>query len=214
MRTKVNWWAVMGWMYVVMVWAVILFLAVMLLTGCASPKIIEQHHHYSKEVDTLAVESMVDARISSWHDEMMTNLHQMMEQTTSEQTANEEARERITETVTTYVDSLGRTVSQQQRTTERNLSRQWQQREEQMKTELREELRRAISRHDSIWQQRMEAMQAHWEQSDSTSVSQQPAAEDNRPWYKRWGEAFVLIFFGVATAIIAWLIFKIGKIKI
>ncbi len=201
-KTRVNWWAVMGWMYVAMVWAVIFFAVAMLLIGCASPKIIEQHHHYSKEADTLAIEAMVDKRITSWHDEVMTSIHRMMEQTTSEQTTNEQARERITETMTTYVDSLGRTVSQQQRTTERNLSRQWQQREEQMKTAFREELRQALSSHDSLWQQRLDALQTHWEENDSTDASQQPASKANSIWRIRLITLLTVVVF-IIIAILA-----------
>lgn len=194
-----NWHALFAWSFIPGIWVVVFGTIVLLMVGCASPKIIEQHHHHSKEVDTLAVEAMIDNKTSSWHDEMMANVRQMMEQSFSEQSSQEQEQERITETMTTYVDSLGREVRQQQRTTERNISRQQQQREEQLKAEYTEVLRQAISRQDSIWQQRLDILKTHWEEADSTSNSVQPAPEDNRPWYKRWASNILLVLIGSAV---------------
>ena len=110
-----------------------LFLAGVIMTmlfSCATPKIIEQHHHHTAEVDSMALQSFIDGRLSSWHEQMDAAWRQIINQARSEWSSHEDEKETITETVTSWVDSLGRQMRQEQRTTERTLSRDQQQREE------------------------------------------------------------------------------------
>lgn len=178
-------------------WTIALLMG-LILTGCGTPKVIEQHQHHYYEADTQAIQAKVDAHLQSWHEQMDSAFRQQWSQYASEQSLQEQEHEKVTETVTSWVDSLGRVVRQEQRTTERDLSRQQQQREERLTREFEVRLQQALAQHDSIWQYKYDQMQVHWQQEDSISNSQTPVAvnEDNRPWYKRMASALGYISAG------------------
>jgi hypothetical protein len=119
----------------------------------------------------------------------------------------EQEKERVTETITTWVDSLGREMRQEQRTTERDISRQQRLWEERLERSYEERLLTVTDSLDAAWQMKFDAMHTHWAQADSTSVSQKPAPEDNRPWWKRWAEALKWIAVGavvLAVTLAVW----------
>lgn len=172
----------------------------LVLFGCKTPKIIENHHHHYEQSDTLAIQAQVDAHLKSWHAQMDSSWRQRMEEYSASIVSNEDQKERITETITTYIDSLGREVRQEQRTTDRSLSKIQQQTEQRLTREFEIRLQQALSQQDSIWQSRYNEVKAHWEQEDSVSNTETPVAvnEDNRPWYKRWASAIAYILVGAA----------------
>ena len=166
-------------------------IAIVMLVSCTTPKVIEQHHHYV-QTDTLAVQAQVDKHLNSWHAQMDSSWRQSWQEYSASLVSNEGQREHITETITTYIDSLGQEVRQEQRTTDRSLSKMQQQTEQRLTRELELRLSVVVDSVNDLWQQKFNALQAHWEQSDSTSNSVQPAgvlANDNLPWYKRWWQS-------------------------
>ena len=182
-----------------------------LIGSCTTQKIIEQHHHHTSEVDSMALQSLVDARMSSWHEQMDSSWRQIISQARSEWASHEDKKETITETVTSWVDSLGRQMRQEQRTTERTLSRDQQHREERLTQEFEARLQTALARHDSVWQEKMKLIQTHWQQSDSTSIKETPVPADNRPWYQRWWDNIRFILLGAAIAVILWITSSIWR---
>ena len=212
LRHCVNWTAVFFWL----VWPASVFagivIAIVMLVGCTTPKIIEQHHHHTSSVDTMAVQAMVDNRVSYWHESMDSAFRQSMQQYTSKWSNHEDEKEVTTEIVTSWVDSLGRQMRQEQRTTERIISREQQQREERLTQEFETRLQTAIAQHDSAWQSKFNALQVHWEQSDSTSVKEMPVPADSRPWYQRWWENLRFVLLGIGIAVLLYLTRNLWKL--
>ena len=193
-------WHVLGILaFIIVFWAVVIF-----LVSCAPAKVVEQHHHHYYVADTLAMQNQVDAHLHNNTAMIDSMVNQVFSQYTSEWSSNENEKETVTETITTTVDSLGRQIRTEQRITERNLSRQQQQTEERLTQEFEQRLQRELSTMDSTWQSRMEKIQAHWEQNDSTSSTQQPVG-DQRPWYKRWWSRIEHYLLLAAVVVIAWL---------
>lgn len=179
-----------------------------LFGSCTTPKIVENHHHHYEQADTLAVQAMVDKQLTSWHAQMDSSWRQSWQEYTASMTSNEDQKEKVTETITTWTDSLGREMRQEQRTTERSLSRMQQQTEQRLSREFEARLSTALDSVNGIWQLKFEQYQTHFEQSDSTSNSVQPAgvlANDNLPWYKRWWQTLkdYLLIAGIVLLIIA-----------
>ena len=179
------------------------------LGGCTTPKVIEQYHHHTSSVDTLSVQAMVDSRVNSWHEQMDSAIKQSFQQYSAEWFSHEDEKEVTTETVTSWVDSLGRQMRQEQRTTERTISREQQQREERLAQEFETRLQTALSHQDSVWQSKFNALQAHWDQSDSTSVKETPVPADNRPWYQRWWDNLRFVLLGIASGVVLYFSRKI-----
>lgn len=191
-KIKINWESISIWTYLISFWSVVIILAGLVLTGCTTPKIVEQHHHHYEQADTLAIQAMVDKHLNSWHAQMDSSWRQRMEEYSASVTSNEDQKEKVTETITTWTDSLGREMRQEQRTTERSLSRMQQQTEQRLSREFEMRLSTALDSVNDIWQQRFNALQTHFEQTDTTSTSVQSGgilAADILPWYKRWWQS-------------------------
>ena len=178
-----------------------------ILSGCATPKVVERHHHHYEQADTLAVQAQVDKHLNSWHAQMDSSWRQRMEEYSASLFSNEDEKEKVTETITTFVDSLGREVRQEQRTTERSLSRMQQQTEQRLSREFEARLSVVVDSVNDIWQQRFEQYQTHFEQADSTNshVQSGSAAFGELPWYKRWWQTLkdYLLMAGIVLLIIA-----------
>lgn len=181
--------------------------ATLMLACCATPKAVEHHHHHSEQADTMAVKSQVDRLMTSWRTQIDSSLRQRMEEYSASWLSHDDEKEKVTETITTFVDSLGREVRQEQRTTERSLSRLQQQTEQRLTREMETRLSTAIDSINSVWQQRFDALQTHWEQNDSTHVKETPVAGAALPWYKRWWQTvkdYLLMAAILALLVITW----------
>lgn len=203
-KIKINWESIGIWTYLISFWSVVIILVGLVLTGCTTPKIVEQHHHHYEQADTLAIQAQVDKRINSWHEQMDSSWRQRMDEYSASMTSNEDQKEKVTETITTFVDSLGREVRQEQRTTERSLSRMQQQTEQRLSREFEARLRTTLDSVNDIWQQRFDALQTHFEQADSTDVKETPATKTKLPWYKRWWQTLkdYLLMAGIIALLI------------
>lgn len=182
----------------------LLFFAV-LLTGCATPKAVEEHHHHYQEVDTAAVQAIVDGRMGGWHEEMTSAISVAIQSQQTEQNMSESSKERVTETITTWVDSLGREMRQEQRTTERDISRQQRMWEQRLEQRYEERLQAVTDSMGQVWQTKFDAMYTHWAKEDSTSVSEKPVPADNRSWWEKTREMLKWIVIGAVLAIMLWI---------
>lgn len=182
----------------------LLFFAV-LLTGCATPKAVEEHHHHYQEVDTAAVQAIVDGRMGGWHEEMTSAIKIAMQSQQTQQESSEQQKERVTETITTWVDSLGREMRQEQRTTERDISRQQRMWEQRLQRQYEERLQSVTDSLDEVWQMKFDAMHTHWAKEDSTSVSEKPVPADNRSWWEKTREMLKWVVIGAVLAIMLWI---------
>lgn len=172
-----------------MVAALAVLAVISLLTGCATPKTIEQHHHHYEQADTLAIQAQIDRTVQSWHEQMDSSWQQRMDEYSASLVSNEDQREHITETILTWTDSLGREMRQEQRTTDRSLSKMQQQTEQRLTREFELRLSVVVDSVNDIWQQKLDALQAHWEKTDSTAVKETTATNSELPWYKRWWQS-------------------------
>lgn len=172
-----------------MVAALAVLAVISLLTGCATPKTIEQHHHHYEQADTLAIQAQIDRTVNSWHEQMDSSWRQRMDEYSASLVSNEDQREHITETILTWTDSLGREMRQEQRTTDRSLSKMQQQTEQRLTREFELRLSVVVDSVNDLWQQRFDALQAHWEKTDSTDIKETPATKMELPWYKRWWQS-------------------------
>ena len=132
-----------------------------LLGSCAAPKAIDRAEHHHSTIDTLSIQAAVDAHMTSWHERMDSLFRERVSQSSSEQHSSTDQKELITETVTTTTDSLGRVVRQEQRTISRDLHQEQQLFEQRLEREMESRLQTALSRQDSIWQQRLDAALSH-----------------------------------------------------
>lgn len=175
-----------------------------LFTGCSTPKVIENHHHHYEHADTLAIQAQVDKQLNSWHAQMDSSWRQSWQEYSASLFSNEDQKEKVTETITTFVDSLGREVRQEQRTTERSLSRMQQQTEQRLSREFEQRISVVVDSLNDIWQQRFNALQTHFEQTDSTHVKETPATKTELPWYKRWWQTLkdYLLMAGIVALLI------------
>lgn len=176
-------------------------MACVLLAGCSTPKIVEQHHHHYQEADTMAVKAQVDRQLSSWHEEMTQFFQQKLDEYSASWSSSENQKETISELITETTDSLGRKVRQEQRTISRDISRELQQQEQRITQEMQTQFRAVVDSVNDVWQQRYDSLAAHVAQLDSTYVSSTPTPDDNRPWYKRWWSAFQYIAIGIIIAL-------------
>ena len=176
-----------------------------LLGSCTTPKIIDRTEHHHSAIDTLSIQAAVDARMTSWHERMDSLFRERISQSSSEQHSSTDQKELITETVTTTTDSLGRAVRQEQRTISRDLHQEQQQIALRIEREMESRLQTALDRQDSIWQQRLDAALSHREQTDSIHNTVTPAAQDNRPWYRRCADHLQWLAIGIVLAAALWI---------
>ena len=204
LRHCINWPAICCWIIYPACVFIGLSVVLFMFAGCASPKIVENHHHHYVQADTLAIQSQIDRRLSNWHAQMDSSWRQSWQEYSASLVSNEDQKEKVTETITTFVDSLGREVRQEQRTTERSLSRMQQQTEQRLSREFEARLSVVVDSVNDIWQQRFEQYQTRFEQADSTSVKETPVA-GALPWYKRWWQTLkdYLLIAGIILLIIA-----------
>lgn len=189
-------------------YAVAFVLAIILCAlfgSCAAPKAIDRAEHHHAAIDTAALHSAVDARMTSWHERMDSLFRERVSQFSSEQHSSTDQRELITETVTTTTDSLGRAVRQEQRTISRDLHQEQQQIALRIEREMESRLQTALDRQDSIWQQRLNAAMSHHEQTDSAHYAATPVAQDSRPWYRRWADHLQWLIIGVVFTAALWI---------
>ena len=194
-----------------MIWPACVFISIVVVfftfVCCTTPKIVEQHHHHYEQADTLAIKAQVDKQLTSWHAQMDSSWRQSWQEYSASLFSNEDQKEKVTETITTWTDSLGREMRQEQRTTERSLSRMQQQTEQRLSREFEARLSTALDSVNDIWQQRFDAMQTHFEQTDSTNshVQSGSAAFGELPWYKRWWQTLkdYLLMAGIVLLVIA-----------
>lgn len=177
-----------------------LMVVCLLLGSCATPKVIEHTEHHYVAADTMAIQSVVDAHMSSWHTSLDSVFRECFRQYSEELTSQEQEQELIRETITVTTDSLGRAVRQEQRTISRDIRREQQQTVQLLEREMEIRLQTAIARQDSIWQQRLDLAVAHWQQADSTQQSVTPVAQDSRPWYRRWLDSLQWLAIGIVLA--------------
>ena len=176
-----------------------------LFGSCAAPKAIDRAEHHHAAIDTLSIQAAVDAHMTSWHERMDSLFRERVSQFSSEQHSSTDQKELITETVTTTTDSLGRSIRQEQRTISRDLHQEQQQLALRIEREMESRLQTALDRQDSIWQQRLDAALSHREQTDSTHNTVTPAAQDNRPWYRRWADHLQWLDVGIILAATLWI---------
>lgn len=183
------------------------FVIVCMMTGCATPKVVEQHHHHYEAIDTQAVEARMDSKMNAWRNEMDSTLRELTNQYSASWSANESEKETITETMTSWIDSLGHEVRQEQRVTNRDISRQQQQTEERITREVEQRLMSVVDSVNGIWQEQFSQYQKHSEQADSTANITTPVTGDNRPWYQRmWAKAKWMLIGALLTVIIGLVI--------
>lgn len=188
--------------------SILFMLAAILLTSCSTPKTVVEHHHHYQEVDTQAVCAIVDRHMGGWHEEMEQAISVAIQSQQTEMTSDEQQKERITETITTWVDSLGRTMRQEQRTTERDISKLQRLLEQRIATQYEQRLMQVTDSLNEAWQAKFEESYTHWAEMDSTYQSAIPAAEDNRPWWKKAQETLTFIMAGIAFGAVMMLIWK------
>lgn len=176
-----------------------------MLGSCAAPKAIDRTEYHHSDIDTLSIQAVVDAHMTSWHERMDSLFRERVSQFSSEQHSSTDQKELITETVTTTTDSLGRAVRQEQRTISRDLHQEQQQLALRIEREMETRLQTALDRQDSIWQQRLNAAMIHREQTDSTHNTVTPVAQDNRPWYRRWADHLQWLAIGIVLAAALWI---------
>ena len=176
-----------------------------LFGSCASPKAIDRAEHHHAAIDTLSLQAAVDAHMTSWHQRMDSLFREHTVSSSAALHHSTDQKELITETVTTTTDSLGRSIRQEQRTISRDLHQEQQQLALRIEREMEIRLQAALDRQDSIWQQRLDAALSHREQTDSTHNTVTPAAQDNRPWYRRWVDHLQWLDVGIILAAVLWI---------
>ena len=182
----------------------------LMMVGCSTPKVIEQHHHHYEALDTQAVEARMDKKMNAWRNEMDSTFKVFTNQYAASWSANESEKEVITETVTSWIDSLGREVRQEQRVTNRYISRQQQQTEERITREVEQRLMSVVDSLDGVWSQRYDSIAAHQTSDIDHQTSSTPVVGDNRPLSQRVGSALLWMLAGiVAYLAVRW----IGKIR-
>ena len=182
----------------------------LMMVGCTTPKVIEQHHHHYEAIDTQAVEARVDKKMNAWRNEMDSTFKVFTNQYAASWSANESEQETITETVTSWIDSLGREVRQEQRVTNRDISRQQQQTEERITREVEQRLMSVVDSLDGVWSQRYDSIAAHQTSDIDHQASSTPVVGDNRPLSQRVGSALLWMLVGVVAYLaVRW----IGKIR-
>ena len=182
----------------------------LMMMGCSTPKVIEQHHHHYEALDTQAVEARMDKKMNAWRNEMDSTFKVFTNQYAASWSANESEQETITETVTSWIDSLGREVRQEQRVTNRDISRQQQQTEERITREVEQRLMSVVDSLNGVWSQRYDSIAAHQTSDIDHQTSSTPVVGDNRPLSRRVGSALLWMLAGiVAYLAVRW----IGKIR-
>ena len=182
----------------------------LMMVGCSTPKVIEQHHHHYEALDTQAVEARMDKKMNAWRNEMDSTFRVFTNQYAASWSANESEKEVITETVTSWIDSLGREVRQEQRVTNRDISRQQQQTEERITREVEQRLMSVVDSLNGVWSQRYDSIAAHQTSDIDHQTSSTPVVGDNRPLSQRVGSALLWMLAGiVAYLAVRW----IGKIR-
>lgn len=177
-----------------------------LLTGCGTPRVVEEHHHHY-QADTAAVYEQTEKQLSQWHSEMQQFFTDRLEQFTSQQQQSEHQQETIQETVIETVDSLGRKVRQEQRTISRDVTRELLLTEQRLTRELENRLQCTVDSMDSCWQQRYDSLAARVTVSDSSSVSKTPAGDNRSLMDRIWDKA---LWFGIGVAVFV-LVFLLSK---
>ena len=182
----------------------------LMMVGCSTPKVIEQHHHHYEALDTQAVEARMDKKMNAWRNEMDSTFRVFTNQYAASWSANESEKEVITETVTSWIDSLGREVRQEQRVTNRDISRQQQQTEERITREVEQRLMSVVDSLEGVWSQRYDSIAAHQTSDIDHQTSATPVVGDNRPLSQRVGSALLWMLVGVVAYLaVRW----IGKIR-
>ena len=182
----------------------------LMMMGCSTPKVIEQHHHHYEALDTQAVEARMDKKMNAWRNEMDSTFKVFTNQYAASWSANESEKEVITETVTSWIDSLGREVRQEQRVTNRDIIRQQQQTEERITREVEQRLMSVVDSLNGVWSQRYDSIAAHQTSDIDHQTSSAPVVGDNRPLSQRVGSALLWMLAGiVAYLAVRW----IGKIR-
>lgn len=189
-------------------YAVAFVLAIILCApfgSCAAPKAIDRTEHHHSTIDTLSIQAAVDAHMTNWHERMDSLFRERTVSSSAAMYHSTDQKELITETVTTTTDSLGRAVRQEHRTISRDLHQEQQQLALRIEREMENRLQTALALQDSIWQQRLDAAMSHREQTDSTRNAVTPAAQDNRPWYRRWADHLQWLAVGIVLAAALWI---------
>ena len=182
----------------------------LMMVGCTTPKVIEQHHHHYEALDTQAVEARMDSKMNAWRNEMDSTFRALTSEYSASWSANESEKEIVTETMTSWIDSLGREVRQEQRVTNRDISRQQQQTEERITREVEQRLMSVVDSLNGVWSQHYDSIAAHQTSDIDHQTSSTPVVGDNRPLSQRVGSALLWMLAGiVAYLAVRW----IGKIR-
>lgn len=207
MKRNIKWSDILIWLVCPLaVVALIAFLA-----SCApTEKVVYEHIHHYQQADSMATEATHDTHVSNTTALMDSIARHVFNEYRASWFSHEDEKEVTTETITTTVDSLGRQIRTEQRTTERNLSRMQQQTEQRLTQEFEQRLQTAIEHHDSLWQQRLTQVQAHWEQQldrENTTATK----TEHQPWYTRWWQTLkgyllcaAVVLLLIATRRIWW----------
>ncbi len=188
------------------------FLSGVLMTGCATTKVVREVRYQESRVDSMSIEAIVDGRIQSWHEKIDSSIFRVASDYSKEQEHHEDEKEKVTETITSYVDSLGREVREEQRVTERSLSRQWREREAQIQEEFRLQLQSAIARYDSIQQEKYRGMVSHWEKKDSSAVEKETETKKEDMSSKLVSLLWLIVLI-TAIVVIGWPMIRDRKNK-
>ena len=188
--------------------AFVIMVVISVFSSCSTQKVTEHRHHFYSEADTLAIHAKEDSQMVSWQSKVDSSWLYHVNQVRDEWKNRSDEKEVTTEIVTTATDSLGNVIRTEQRRTERILSQQQQHAEERFTREPEIRLRMAVDSIDGVWRKRYNAIQAHLEQSDSTSISKKTIARQLTPWqnFRLYIANAVLIF--IAATIVAWIIRK------
>ena len=164
------------------------FAVLSLFTGCAVQKQEHQEQTHVVHTDSAGTEQSQAVQVVQQTVNIDSIVTAVMQRTREEFARQEQEHEIITETLTETVDSLGRVVRQQQKTTDRTLSRQEQQRIDRLEQTFEQQIHRAISEHDSLWQERFAQYQATMTDSLQSvrDMQRQTSATNPLTWWQQF----------------------------
>ena len=186
-----------------------------LFTGCAVQKQDHQEQTHVVVTDSAGSEQTHAVQVTQQTVNIDSIVTAVMQRTREEFQRQEQEHEITTETLTETIDSLGRIVRQQQRVTDRTLSRQEQQRIDRLEQTFSQQLHRAITEHDSLWQDRFAQYQSSMRDSLQSvrDLQVQRSASNPLTWWQqlRLHLANILLYAVIIFAALWFLRKKFGK---
>lgn len=183
----------------------VMFVALLALNSCSTPKVTEQYHNHYEQTDTATVNAAIDSRMQSWYQQVDSFLRNRIERYSKEWYSRSNEKEITTETVTTATDSLGRILRTEQRTISRDINREQHQLEQRIISEMEQRLHSMIDSVDNVWQQRLDAFKANAELKDSIANIKKPV--DTSGGGSFWNNIF-WTFIGAISIIVFYIIYR------